>query len=493
MLLVGATLSGSPAHTQTTDVPWATGQPPPTRPTTSPTYGANGRSRGSVAKRTAFQPEAVLAPTPIADGVAAARPGSPENLPTPRGMPPIYDHEGPFDGHFAGGEPCAVCDDACGFDEQYGCDPCWPLAHGRWSFRGDYLLWWTKSANLPPLVTTSPIDTPQDQAGILGQDTAILFGGGTDPGSRSGARFTLSFSSDPCQESALEASYFFIGDKGVNFSQTSANGDPILARPFFNVDTSLQDAVQIAFPDVAIDSQLTATLANELQSFELLGREALFREGGRRVDVLYGYRYSRFAERLAIDHVFTSGPDNLQVPEGTLVQGSDVFAAGNEFHGAELGIAGQTQYYRWSLEGVAKVALGGTRSRATINGTTTITVPGEDAVTTQGGLLAQPTNIGSYSQSNFTAIPEVGLTAGFQLTPRLKATVGYSLIYWSRVARPGDQIDAGTVAGSPDVLVNVNPTQFSGGDLVGVPAPQFRFITSDFWTQGLSFGLDCRF
>jgi hypothetical protein len=327
----------------------------------------------------------------------------------------------------------------------------------------------------------------------LGQDTTILFGGATNPGSQAGARFTLSFSSDPCQESALEATYLFLGEKGVNFSQTSANGDPILARPFFNVDTSLQDAVQIAFPDVAINSQLSASLTNEFQSFELLGREALVREGWRRIDVLYGYRYSRFAERLGISHTFTSGPDNLQVPEGTLVQGSDVFAAGNEFNGLELGISGQAQYYRWSLEGLAKIALGGTRSQATINGSTTITVPGEDAVTTPGALLAQPTNIGTYSQTNFTAIPEVGLTAGLQLTPRLKATVGYSLIYWSRVVRPGDLIDAGRVAGSPDVLVNVNPTQFSGGDLVGVPAPQARFITTDFWTQGLSFGLDCRF
>jgi hypothetical protein len=367
------------------------------------------------------------------------------------------------------------------------------LTHGRLAFRGEYLLWWSKSTSLPPLVTTSPADTPQDQAGVLGQDTTILFGGATNPGSQAGARFTLSFSSDPCQESALEATYLFLGEKGVNFSQTSANGDPILARPFFNVDTSLQDAVQIAFPDVAINSQLSASLTNEFQSFELLGREALVREGWRRIDVLYGYRYSRFAERLGISHTFTSGPDNLQVPEGTLVQGSDVFAAGNEFNGLELGISGQAQYYRWSLEGLAKIALGGTRSQATINGSTTITVPGEDAVTTPGALLAQPTNIGTYSQTNFTAIPEVGLTAGLQLTPRLKATVGYSLIYWSRVVRPGDLIDAGRVAGSPDVLVNVNPTQFSGGDLVGVPAPQARFITTDFWTQGLSFGLDCRF
>jgi hypothetical protein len=55
-------------------------------------------------------------------------------------------------------------------------------------------------------------------------------------------------------------------------------------------------------------------------------------------------------------------------------------------------------------------------------------------------------------------------------------------MYWSRIARPGDQID-----------MNVNPTQFQNGHLTGVPAPQFRFITSDFWEQGLNIGLDYRF
>ena len=37
------------------------------------------------------------------------------------------------------------------------------------------------------------------------------------------------------------------------------------------------------------------------------------------------------------------------------------------------------------------------------------------------------------------------------------------------------------------------PSQLSGGDLTGVPSPQHRFITTDFWAQGLSFGLDYRF
>jgi hypothetical protein len=356
-------------------------------------------------------------------------------------------------------------------------------------------MWWGKSASLPPLVTTSPDGTDQAEAGILGEaGTTILFGGGgVDPGVRSGGRFTLGFWTSPCQDSGIEATYLFLGNKSADFNQTSANGSPILARPFFNVDTVLQDAVLVAFPDVAIDSQISAGLSNELHSLELLWRDSIFRESGRRVDFLWGYRYGRFAERLAIDQAFTAGPDSLVFQEGTVLQASDVFAAGNAFHGLELGIAAAAERYRWSLEGLAKVALGGTRSRVTVNGTTTTTVPGETPATTQGALLAQPTNIGRYNQSSFSAIPELDLTVGCRITPRMKATFGYSLLYWSQIARPGDQIDVGKVAGSTNVNVNVNPTQFSGGDLVGVPAPQFRFITTDFWAQGLTFGLDCRF
>jgi hypothetical protein len=406
---------------------------------------------------------------------------------------PVYPNAGDYAAYGAGAWNGCDCPSGC--DGDVGCGPCsFRLCPtGLW-FRGDFLLWWGKSAHLPPLVTTSLAGTAQAQAGILGEtDTSILFGGGgVDPGVRPGGRFTLGYWMSPCQDSGIEATYLFLGNQSADFSQGSANGDPILARPFFNVDTSLQDAVLVAFPDVAIDSQISVALTSELQSFELLSRDAIFRECGRRVDFLLGYRYSRFAERLAIDQNFTAGPDSL-LQEGTVVRASDAFGADNEFNGLELGIAAQRQYYRWSLEGTAKIAIGGTRSLVTIDGTTTTTVPGEAPVTTPGALLAQPTNIGRYSQSTFSAIPELGLTLGCALTPRMNATFGYSLLYWSQIARPGDQIDVGKVAGSTNVNINVNPTQFSGGQLIGVPAPQVRFITTDFWAQGLSFGLDCRF
>jgi len=79
-------------------------------------------------------------------------------------------------------------------------------------------------------------------------------------------------------------------------------------------------------------------------------------------------------------------------------------------------------------------------------------------------------------------MPELGVSLGYDLTCRLRATVGYTLIYWSNVARPGDQIDT-----------ELNASQFPPGELVGAPHPEFRFQTTDFWAQGLNFGLEYRF
>lgn len=79
-------------------------------------------------------------------------------------------------------------------------------------------------------------------------------------------------------------------------------------------------------------------------------------------------------------------------------------------------------------------------------------------------------------------MPELGITLGYDFTCRLRATFGYTFLYWSKVARPGEQIDT-----------ELNPSQFPPGTLVGAPHPQFVFHTSDFWAQGLNFGLEYRF
>ncbi len=352
----------------------------------------------------------------------------------------------------------------------------------RLYFRGEYLLWWNKSPTLPPLVTTSPAGTAQAQAGVLGQSmTSVLFGDDSIPlGAHSGARLTLGSWFYPCQETGVEVSYMFLGNQAATFGANDQS-NPILARPFLNVQTGNQDASLVAFPGVRTGS-VNVSLGNELNSLELLVRRVLVQDCGWRLDFLGGYRHGWYAEDLAIDTTSTVTATNLPVPTGTVQQVSDRFSASNQFDGAELGFAVQSHCERWSLEFLTKLALGSTQSRVDIAGSTTTTTPGAAPVQNTGGILALPSNIGHYEQRGFSVMPELGANLTCYLRPRLKATFGYTLLVWSRVARPGDAVD-----------LNVNPSQFPPGQLNGLASPQSRFSTSDLWVQGLSFGLDYQF
>jgi hypothetical protein len=55
-------------------------------------------------------------------------------------------------------------------------------------------------------------------------------------------------------------------------------------------------------------------------------------------------------------------------------------------------------------------------------------------------------------------------------------------MYWSAIARPGDQIDT-----------DVNLSQAQGGTLTGIARPSFTELITDYWAQGLNFGLAYRF
>jgi Putative beta barrel porin-7 (BBP7) len=68
----------------------------------------------------------------------------------------------------------------------------------------------------------------------------------------------------------------------------------------------------------------------------------------------------------------------------------------------------------------------------------------------------------------------------------MRVYVGYDFLYLSNAVRPGDQIDR-----------ELNPTQIpvngSTGGLVGAPRPTFNFHETDFWAQGIRFGVALRF
>jgi hypothetical protein len=109
-----------------------------------------------------------------------------------------------------------------------------------------------------------------------------------------------------------------------------------------------------------------------------------------------------------------------------------------------------------------------------INGGTTVN--GVPNLNEPGGLFTASSNIGNYSQDQFAAVTEAGVSVGYFINPNVQLAVGYNLMYWSNVVRPGGQIDT-----TIDDL-NVPPT-----------SPTFQFNTSSFWVQSVTLNLNWQF
>ncbi len=448
-----------------------------------------------------------------------------------------YDDPGQIfyeDGSMAGSDPdrCMSCGDgscdSCTLSpylSSTSCTTCGPGMPCRcqtrcgppgWLWlRGEYLLWWTDGMYLPPLVTTSPSGTSAANAGVLGQSgTQILYGDETIlEDSRSGFRLSFGGFLGPQRRLAWEGEYFDVGDIDSNYSASAdGTGSPILARPFFNINPRnvgtgallppvLEDSQLVSYPGIltgTVDVSSYSRFNGAAGRFRLncccMGNDFGSRCGScngnglcqrcgyppyKKIDFTVGYRYFGLREGLTIEEDLTS----LQTNNAGRFQISDQFSTRNDFNGGELGTVVEWGWDRWTLEALMRVAIGGTRQQVKIAGQTTISPFVSNAETYPGGLLAQPSNIGTYSRNEFTMIPEIGTTLGFYLTPRMRFVVGYNLIYWSGVVRPGDQIDR-----------DVNPDQLAEpiSPLVGPLRPEFAFQSSNFWAQGLNLGLDYR-
>jgi hypothetical protein len=378
-----------------------------------------------------------------------------------------------------------ACGDAGAEEADPCCDGgCAPPGH-VW-VRGEYLLWWTKSSPLPPLVTTSLPGTPVGGAGVLGAfGTSVLFGGeNVSDNPRSGGRVTAGGWLNDAQALGVEGYLFGLEGASNHFSAAST-GNPILARPFFNAQTGAPDAVLIAFPgvvkggaNVALSSTDLVGAGVDLRANACCGCSDLCCGCCYRVDVLGGYRFLHLHEGLGLSETEVATGPKAPAPVGTRIDLSDAFGTSNQFHGAELGAEAELRHRRWCVDVLGKVALGGTGEDIAINGTTSI----KGGPPVPGGFLALPTNSGTFHRSSFAVVPEVGLDVGYQLTDHLRVFAGYTFIYWSKVARPGDQID-----------LALNPSQLPPGHLTGLPRPALVPHDTDFWLQGIDFGGELRF
>ncbi|MFO0881169.1 MAG: BBP7 family outer membrane beta-barrel protein [Gemmataceae bacterium] len=355
--------------------------------------------------------------------------------------------------------------------------------------KGEYLLWWMKPDKAPPLVTTgNPKIDPQP--GKLGQaSTIILMDGNLDRSSFSGFRGAVGLFLDDCGSTAIELSGFYLGQRSTRFAADSSRY-PVLTRPFFNVSTGREDVEVIANPDLGVTGSVRIEAPSQLWGAEVNALCNWCCGCDWRVDAIAGVRVLGLRESLTITEMIQNPATDPAPFNGTMVTVQDRFATNNIFYGGQVGVEGRWQRGRFTVDGRGKLAIGITKQQLEISGFQQFTPPTTNISPLPGGLYALDSNIGNYSRGRFSVVPEVGVTLGYFLTDYIRATAGYNFLYWSGVARPGEQIDRNideTRIPNFRTQNDITPQKYP------VPAPAVTFPESDFWAHGLTFGLEFRY
>lgn len=354
---------------------------------------------------------------------------------------------------------------------------------GFW-LTGEYLFAWFPADRLPPLITTSPPGTPRGNAGVLGKpSTQILFGHhGVNDSVRSGVRFQTGYWFNAERTIGIEGGTMFLENQtaGAGYSST---GNPILARPFFNVATSALASDLVAFPGVAAGNVTAQENSGNFYEAHLDLTQNFVDKGWFRLDCLVGYRFFRYDEGL--DMQTTTYPIGTGFPAGTQLITHDSFGTQNEFNGGDFGMRAHFARGNFSVDFLTKLAIGVIQRRVDIDGETLSSVPGTPIQAQTGGLLALSSNIGRYSTHNTGAVlPEFGLNVGWQALPHLKLRAGYNVLLLDGIARAADQVD-----------LAVNPALVPPGSstVTGPIRPSFGVNTAEIWIQTLSLGAEFTF
>lgn len=346
--------------------------------------------------------------------------------------------------------------------------------------RTDYLVWFIRRSYVTSLIQVIPDslaaanDLPEGAAGTLFPE---------DERSRyksfNGMRVSAGFWFDSTRRLGLDFSGFVLEHNSVGAAYSSnAVGSPILARFYVNANSGRLTSLQFSNSDPA--AGYTGALSSYVTANSTWGFDANLRWNGYRLfadgtDYLAGGRYFEFRERLGVSGV-------ADLADGTRLSVNDYFAVDNQFYGGQVGVHSRwCGPYGFSLDAIAKLAIGGIDQRISIRGDNTLAVPGMPVSTEPVGLYAQPGNAGVHSRTKFAVLPEVTLNLNYNLGNNAAIFVGYNVLWLNNVVRVGGAID--TNVNDANIRYIANPT---AGNAAG-PAVIFRDET--FWLHGINLGL----
>jgi hypothetical protein len=347
------------------------------------------------------------------------------------------------------------CDSAC----QAGPAACMPMCGERFWVELEFLLWWREGRYFPPLVTTG-------DPGVLPAATVLFGGGQLSEQARPGGRLQFGMWLDDCQCLGVGGRFVSIADAKTNYDLDSGQL-PFFARPFFDADPAVNaQEAQIIANAPGQTGDLSLVTESEFMAADAFIRCLMFRNSCSRLDFLFGYQFGRLDESLVIE---TNTMDLFGV--------RDSFLTRNEFHGGHFGVQGQYRWGGWGLELAAKFGFGNMQQQAILSGSTS------NSTQNSGLLVQEETNAGTHQRDEFSYMHDTGLKLVYFPTKRVKLSLGYSLMFFSDVLRPGDQIDTAV----DSRLFPAVPAP------AGAARPAFQFDSNHFYAHGLNLGLECRF
>jgi Putative beta barrel porin-7 (BBP7) len=439
--------------------------PPGQRPTTMPTY------QGSGPQTDATEPYFVL-PDSVPPGRGPMTPPSTPAEPFARFVHGIIDP--------TPSEPYTTYE-----GHRYRAEE--RLDNSRYWAQANYIHWWVRRDNTPPLLTGSTGDPFAPGAGVLGQpSTVTLLGGGSiAPNEYSGIQASLGMWLDPEKLEAVEVAGFWLGKNSRQYRFASdATGAPFTAQPLL---TPNEVALSVALPSVNTATFNVSSIMN-FGGAEVNCIRNIIRVNGWSLDSLVGVRYLYLNDRLDMNQNLTVLPGGAIFFNGVAQGGgsnfliNDSFNLTNRFYGGQIGARLDWACGGFDLGAVVKVGFGATSHVAVIDGSTTL----NSTTTLPGGSLAQPSNIGRFTSTDFSVVPELNFTVGYQVTCNIRVLAGYTAIDWNRIQRASSQIDRRV-----DLTQAPSSATFAPGVVGAVPA--FPAVRTDFWAQGINVGIEIKY
>lgn len=355
-----------------------------------------------------------------------------------------------------------------------------PRARARVYGTVEYLNWWSKKGDTPPLVTRNP--NPGAIGSLFEPGTSVIFGGPQALDYRTTAGIRASIGLYPTEERiGFEVGGFLMQREAIRFLASSAGGGaPVISVPVNSTvpfgtnpagETSLNSGGAPNQIYVSTHSQLWGTDARA--AIPLINRDRVGLFG------LLGVKYLQLREDVGLRDTFI---DNVR--NGTVVL-RDQFDTDNVFVGGDLGLAARFNWRGVTLDLASEIVLGANFQHSSVAGSTTVTANafGLPNGANQAGIFALPSNSGSFHRDVFAFAPSAQIKLGYEFTRFLDAWVGYEFLYISNVIRAGSQIER-----------TVNPTQNNVlQPQVGTATPRHSFTSTDYYAHGFNVGVRIRY